>query len=145
MRTRNKRRKRQRDKTAWPTRRNLDAGRVANYPIPPTKLYSQATRQAVLAGMPPAWLYLHSRRKYVEQKILATPPWVSHRDFLALQARKLELYMETGFKHTLDHIIPLNHPDVCGLNVPWNIQVVPATVNSAKSNKWNPHQMELLQ
>ncbi len=126
-----------------PTRKNLDANIVGSYSIPPTRLYSKATREAVLCGLPPKWLYLHARRRYVEQKILATPPWVSHRDFLDLQIAKMERTLETGVQHTLDHIIPLNHPMVCGLNVPWNIQVIPAGANAAKSNNWNPDQQEL--
>lgn len=118
-------------------------GQTHNRPIPPTKLYSPQVRALVLAGMPPRWLFLHTRRTYVEQKIRATPPWVSHKDFLELQARKIALHELTGEPHTLDHIIPLNHPDVCGLNVPWNIQVIPAKANARKGNKWSPNQIEI--
>lgn len=64
---------------------------------------------------------------------------------MALHREKLRIYEETGIRHALDHIIPLNHPHVCGLNVPWNIQIVPHWANAAKSNKYSPDQLEMLQ
>ena len=39
--------------------------------------------------------------------------------------------------HELDHIIPLNHPDVCGLHVPWNFQWLTREENSKKSNSFD--------
>lgn len=109
------------------------------------RMYSQKLRSMVLAGLPPPWLYKHTRRKYVEQKIIATPPWVIHKEMLALQAEKIRISKQSGIRHVLDHIVPLNHPMVCGLNVPWNIQIVPHWHNSRKSNTYHPDQMELIQ
>lgn len=106
-------------------------------------LFDQKLRNLVLAGLPPAWLYKHPRRSYVEQVILATPAWVSHRDMLELHQEKKRKTEETGVEHVLDHVIPLNHPDVCGLNVPWNLQAITRAQNAFKTNRWHPDQMGL--
>lgn len=106
-------------------------------------MHSQATRTLVLAGMPPPWVYRHPRRRYVEQKILATPPWVSHRDMLEFYAERDRLNGETGVAHSVDHIVPLSHPMVCGLNVPWNLRVITKAQNDRKGNRWHPDQLEM--
>jgi hypothetical protein len=32
------------------------------------------------------------------------------------------------------YIVPLTHPRVCGLTVPWNLEIKPARVNMSESN-----------
>lgn len=80
----------------------------------------------------PLWLRRHPRRPYLVRAILSAPYWaVSYRaEFEALRrAAKAK-------GHTLDHIVPLSHPRVCGLTVPWNLQVIPRATNARKGNAW---------
>lgn len=93
-------------------------------------------RARILAGEIPFWLRVHPRRQYVTQAVLATPPWVDRHALKQLAVKRDEMTKRTGIEHTIDHIVPLNHPRVCGLNVPWNLRVVPKASNAKKLNAW---------
>ena len=80
---------------------------------------------------------LHAKRKAA--KLLATPPWLTKEHFSQIEAFYIEavrLTKETGILHHVDHIIPLQGKDVCGLHVPWNLQILTAAENTSKSNKY---------
>lgn len=71
----------------------------------------------------------------------ATPTWLTKEHLIEIQeyytlAKELEWLFE-GQKLHVDHIIPLVGKTVCGLHVPWNLQLLPAKQNLKKSNKLN--------
>jgi uncharacterized protein YdaU (DUF1376 family) len=73
------------------------------------------------------------------RKLNATPPWTTKEDRDAIAAVYAHAAMQTastGVKHEVDHIVPLQGEKVCGLHVAWNLQVLTAERNRAKSNTW---------
>lgn len=70
-------------------------------------------------------------------KLNATPVWLSTKDLLELKifySRARYLTITTGVLYHVDHIIPLNGNNVCGLHVPWNLQILKWRDNLIKSN-----------
>lgn len=72
---------------------------------------------------------------YRAKKIQATPPWLTEIDLAAIAA----LYQMCPKGYHVDHIVPLRSDDVCGLHVPWNLQLLPGVENMSKGNKILPH------
>lgn len=101
-------------------------------------------RRAVLAGEAlPNWVQKHPRGDYIVRLALSCPEWADREALRALQQKARRLTVRTGKLHVLDHIIPLQHRDVCGLTVQQNLRVVPAACNAVKHNRWHPNQGEL--
>ena len=71
-------------------------------------------------------------------KLKATPRWLTVENFQEIKelyeiAQAFKLY--TGQEYHVDHIVPLQGENVCGLHVPWNLQIILASENIRKSNK----------
>ena len=72
------------------------------------------------------------------EKLRATPPWLTAEHFQQMEAMYIEsrrLGQQDGIKRHVDHIYPLRSKLCCGLNVPWNLQILTAKENIAKGNK----------
>lgn len=102
------------------------------------------TKKKLLQGLIVGWVNNHkTRSQYIRSAVLSYPLWIKRNAFKELLEERNRLTSLYGIQYTFDHIIPLNHPYVSGLTVPWNIKLVPWYVNGSKGNKWNPDQMEI--
>lgn len=80
-----------------------------------------------------AW---HARRRAT--KIKAIPAWAGEFDSFAMTeaARLCRLRLAaTGFAWEVDHMIPLQASEACGLHCAANFQVIPMTLNASKQNR----------
>ena len=81
-----------------------------------------------------------SRRARKKQ---AQPAWLTEEHINQIKAiykHSKRMKKLTGILHHVDHIVPLKGKNVCGLHVPWNLQVIPAKHNFKKNNRfddWN--------
>lgn len=67
----------------------------------------------------------------------ATPSWLTpeqKQQIVDTYEHMRDCRAVTGEDYHVDHIVPLRGENVCGLHVPWNLQVMPAHVNMSKSN-----------
>lgn len=75
--------------------------------------------------------------KYKRAKDQATPPWLTPemkeaiKDYYTLRDA---LNGFGGVTYEVDHIYALQAQDSCGLNVPWNLQIITGKENKAKYN-----------
>jgi hypothetical protein len=76
--------------------------------------------------------YSHKRRLQTEQTNMTEfDKFVEEEALMLCELRE----KVTSFKWNLDHIVPLNFKDACGLHTYSNFQVVPASWNFKKGNR----------
>lgn len=71
-------------------------------------------------------------------KIKASPSWLTKEQYKEMEefyflAKELAWLSEEPLE--VDHIVPIKGKTVCGLHVPWNLQILPKSLNRSKSNK----------
>ncbi len=89
---------------------------------------SEAKKQARLKKID------HYKAKTLQNKKAvkrATPKWLTEEQRQDI----VDFYKNRPEGYEVDHIYPINGEDVCCLHVPWNLQYLPAPVNSAKQNR----------
>ena len=72
-------------------------------------------------------------------KLMAAPSWLTSEHHIQIKEKYTlcaTLTESTGINHHVDHIVPLNGKNVCGLHVPWNLQVITAEKNIRKNNNY---------
>lgn len=78
----------------------------------------------------------------------ATPHWADQAAINAFYKEARRLTKLTGELHVVDHIVPKCGKTVCGLHVPWNLQVIHWKPNAIKGawtwpDMWD-EQLELI-
>jgi len=85
-------------------------------------------------GRPTSNPYRGSQRQFLI-RAMATPKWVDHTSILRVYKEARDR-RKAGESVVVDHIIPIRHPKVCGLHVPWNLQIISRDANARKGNKF---------
>lgn len=97
--------------------------------------------------------------RYYRHLFRAWPDWCANHPGFKRIYKECQRRRKRGELVEVDHIIPINSKTVCGLHVPWNLQIITAKENGQKSNnRWpdqpyeniemwdgfEPHQLRLL-
>lgn len=86
-----------------------------------------------------------SLAKYTHKRRIQTTTQCELTEFAVEELADLARLREqaTGFKWHIDHTVPLNHKEACGLHTACNLQLVPADWNLRKGNshmeRWGNH------
>jgi hypothetical protein len=81
-----------------------------------------------------------STAKYKAKKLQASPAWLTEKHLQEIRNIYLvcsKVSKTTKKLHDVDHIVPLQGKNVCGLHVPWNLRIIPAGMNRSKKNAFD--------
>jgi len=98
-----------------------------------TKERTSAYNKYYLAIKPEVSRSQGAKRRAI--KINASPDWSDASDIKGFYVLARKLNELTGSNLHVDHIEPLNNPDICGLHIAQNLQLLDHKINMNKSNK----------
>lgn len=78
---------------------------------------------------------IKTRRRAAER--LCVPEWSEKEKIRVIYQKAKWLSELTGLTYHVDHIIPIQGKDVCGLHVWSNLQILEASINCSKQDKYD--------
>jgi len=78
--------------------------------------------------------HLNAKRKIAIK--IATPKWIDLKKIEKIYNIASQKTMKTGISYHVDHIVPITSSVVCGLHVPWNLQILTESENCSKQNSF---------
>ena len=75
--------------------------------------------------------------RYYKKLYQAWPDWADETKMAAIY-KECKRLRKRGLDYTVDHIVPISHPHVCGLHNEFNLQILSAIENGQKSNNQWP-------
>lgn len=117
-------------------RATSNAGGRRRYACPVHRLW-EGVRQLEWSRKNTAKVVAKANRKRAA-KLGATPTWLTSIQRAQVQAFydiAVACEAQTGIRYTVDHIHPLKGKNFSGLHVPWNLQILSHSANSAKANR----------
>lgn len=102
--------------------------------------YYQKNKEAIQLRLDVPKMRAYQKKRKLSAK-RAAPPWLTSDHLFKMETiyrKAATLQKLLSIPMQVDHIIPLQGKDVCGLHVPWNLRAIPAEINQWKKNKLPP-------